>query len=106
MPGETFTAGCPDGGAQRLVVGSGGDDIDDDGLAGERVGFSAYTTIGDAWDGEDDRFYLGGHELLAADIDHLAEPAEDAQRASWSLLDLVAGAEPAVAVKRSLLALR
>ena len=96
MTGEAFATGGPDGGAEGFVIGERGDDVHDDGLAGEGAGFTPHAAVGYARDAEDDGLDFGGHELLPADVDRLAQAAEDPQRAVGAGLGFVARAEPTV----------
>ena len=50
MAGEMFATSRADGGAQGFLVGGEADDIDSDGLAGERMGFAVHTAISHARD--------------------------------------------------------
>ncbi len=96
MAGEARAASDTDGGAQGFLVRGEADHVDGDGLAGQRMGLAADAAVGDAGDGEHDGFDFGRHELLAADVDGLAETTEDAQGAVGSVLHLIPGAKPAV----------
>ena len=63
------------------------------------MGFAAHAAIGHAGDAEYDGFHFSGHELLAADINHLTHAAKNAERAIRALLYFVAGSKPPVGGK-------
>jgi hypothetical protein len=50
VAGETFATSAADDGAQGFVIGGCGDDIHDDGLAGQGMGLAAHAAVGDARD--------------------------------------------------------
>ena len=72
MTGQAFPTGITNGRAQGFIVGGLGDNVYDDCLPDERMGFATNTTIGDARDPEDDRLDFSGHELFATNVDGLA----------------------------------
>ena len=67
-----------------------------DRLPGQGAGLARDPAVADAGHGQQDGLDFGRHEFLAADVDELADAAEDTERAVGADLDAVAGPEPTI----------
>ena len=97
QPAQALAAGGPAGGPDDLrIVARRQHDLRHHGLTRQGARFAGDAAIRHARHAEQDRLDLHGHELLAADVDHLADTPQDAERTVRPLLDFIASAEPTV----------